>query len=349
MRKNNFDFLRFSFALFVVISHSYPLSGSDLSNQWLLKITNNQIELSSLGLNGFFILSGYLIFQSLERSKNIVEYYWKRILRLFPGLFVVLALTILLAPFVYKSSISYLDNREVWTYIPRNLSLFKLQYNIAEIFKDNPYHFAINGSLWTICYEFSFYVLLSILFIIISKRRLVSFLLLFFFLMMFTGYNFFGIQLSQISKFGISAYHFINLGTFFVGGSLLASLNIENFKHKNFLLIIVSIFLVITLYFNLYNFCKHILLTSIILIIGLNPLKYISSFGKMGDPSYGIYIYGFPIQQTLMHFFNLNLSGLLTRSVLISIIFGYLSWHLIEKRALFFKKIFAKTNFDNKC
>lgn len=71
MRGNNFDFLRFSFALFVVISHSYPLSGSDLSNQWFLKITNNQIELSSLGLNGFFILSGYLIFQSLDR-KSVV-------------------------------------------------------------------------------------------------------------------------------------------------------------------------------------------------------------------------------------------------------------------------------------
>jgi len=162
MRENNFDFLRFSFALLVVISHSYPLSGSDLSTQWLLKLTNSQIEFSSLGLNGFFILSGYLIFQSLDRSKNVIVFYWKRILRLFPGLFVVLVLTILLAPFVYESSIPYLNNRAVYTYIPRNISLFNLQYNIEDIFKNNPYRYAINGSLWTICYEFSFYVLLSV-------------------------------------------------------------------------------------------------------------------------------------------------------------------------------------------
>jgi peptidoglycan/LPS O-acetylase OafA/YrhL len=349
MRENNFDFLRFNFALFVVISHSYPLSGNDLTNQWFFKLTNNQIELSSLGLNGFFILSGYLIFQSLERSKNIIDFYWKRILRLFPGLLVVLILTVLLAPFVYESSIPYLKNREVLTYIPRNLSLFKLQYNIEGIFKNNPYHSAINGSLWTICYEFAFYVLLSALLIIINNRRLVSALLVAFFLIMCGGFIFFDTQLNQISKFGMSGYHFINLGTFFIGGSLLASLKIENFKYRNLLLILASVFLITVLYLNLYHLFKHVLLTTLILLIGLKPLKYISSFGKMGDPSYGIYIYGFPIQQTLMYFFNLNLIALLILSVLISIFFGYLSWHFIESKALCYKNLFIKTNVYNKC
>jgi len=349
MRENNFDFLRFSFALLVVISHSYPLSGSDLSTQWLLKLTNSQIEFSSLGLNGFFILSGYLIFQSLDRSKNVIVFYWKRILRLFPGLFVVLVLTILLAPFVYESSIPYLNNRAVYTYIPRNISLFNLQYNIENIFKNNPYRYAINGSLWTICYEFSFYVLLSVLLIIINKRRLVSILLFLLFLIMVILYNFFDIWLNQISKFGISGYHFINLGTFFIGGSFLASLKIEDFKYKSFILIVTSIFLIIILYFNLYNVSKHLVLTILIILIGLMPLKYITSFGEMGDASYGIYIYGFPIQQTLMYFFNLNLFTLMFYSILISTFFGYLSWHLIEKRVLSYKNIFLTINVYNKC
>jgi peptidoglycan/LPS O-acetylase OafA/YrhL len=349
MRENNFDFLRFSFALFVVISHSYPLSGSNIYNQWILRLTNNQIELSSLGLSGFFILSGYLIFQSLERSKNIIDFYWKRILRLFPGLFVVLVLTILLAPFVYQSLIPYLSNREIYTYIPRNLSLFKPQYNIDGIFKDNPYRNAINGSIWTLCYEFSFYVILSFLLVIINKRRLVSALLVASFIIMLVIYNSFGTQLNEIEKFGILGYYFINFGAFFIGGSFLASLKIKNFKHKDFLLIITLIFLMIILYFNVYNIFKHVVLTILILLIGLKPLKYISSFGKMGDPSYGIYIYGFPIQQTLMYFFKLDLLELMFFSVLISIIFGYVSWYLIEEKALSYKKLFEKINVFSKC
>ena len=184
--KNNFDFLRLIFALFVVIAHSYPLSGNLISNQWIYQVTNGHIELSNIGLNGFFIISGYLIFQSLERSKTIVSYLWKRVLRLFPALFVVLLLTVFLAPLVYESTTPYMQNKEVFSYLPRNLLLYDLQYHIKGVFDQNPYPSAINGSLWTICYEFSMYLLLGLLFFI--KNDKVRFaLVLFAFLFMFLG------------------------------------------------------------------------------------------------------------------------------------------------------------------
>ncbi|MWB94504.1 acyltransferase family protein [Flavobacterium sp. GA093] len=345
MRLNNFDFLRFIFALLVVISHANVLSGYGVKDQWIFKLTNGQIELSNIGLNGFFILSGYLIFQSIERSKNVFDFYWKRILRLFPGLFVVLVLTVIFAPLVYQNSIPYLDNYKVLSYIPRNLSLFNLQYSIKGVFESNPYSSSINGSLWTICYEFSCYVLLSGLLIIIKKRKIVLLFLVSVFLLMIIGYNFFYIQLNHIIKFGMSGSHFFNLGTFFIGGSLFASLKIENFKNKSLLLVIVSILVVTSLYYNSYDFFKHILLTIMILLIGLMPVKYFHSFGKTGDPSYGIYIYSFPIQQTLIYFFNIGGNTLIIRSVLLSLLFGYFSWHLIEKKALLYKNLNLKLIF----
>ena len=76
-KNNNFDFLRFLFALLVVISHSYPLSGSSESSQWIYQVTNGQIVLAQIGLSGFFIISGYFIFQSLKRSNSIIDYFKK--------------------------------------------------------------------------------------------------------------------------------------------------------------------------------------------------------------------------------------------------------------------------------
>ena len=170
--KNNFDFLRFLFAVFVVISHSYPLSGENLSSQWIYQVSNGQIVLAKLGLDGFFIISGYFIYQSLQRSKTLFSYYKKRFLRLFPALFIVLVISILLLPFVYDGAIPILENPQVYTYIPYNMSLYNFQPVIEGVFDGNPYH-AINGSLWTIRYEFSLYIAISLLYFI-RKNEIVK-------------------------------------------------------------------------------------------------------------------------------------------------------------------------------
>jgi peptidoglycan/LPS O-acetylase OafA/YrhL len=62
--------------------------------------------------------------------------------------------------------------------------------------------------------------------------------------------------------------------------------------------------------------------------------------------SYGIYIYSFPIQQTLVFFLRLKTYELMILSVVVSIVFGYLSWHLIEKRALKYKRRFILNKKD---
>src|SRR5579883_434314 len=90
MQKNNFDFLRLVFALFVLITHSYAISGFNENLDPLRQLTNNQISFSTLGVKGFFVISGFLVFKSLQRSKNWFDYIIKRILRIFPALIAVL-------------------------------------------------------------------------------------------------------------------------------------------------------------------------------------------------------------------------------------------------------------------
>ncbi|WP_347052908.1 acyltransferase family protein [Flavobacterium olei] len=337
MTKNNFHFLRFLFATLVVISHAYVLSGSTEENVAINKLSNGQLSFSQIGLSGFFIISGYFIFQSIERSATLLRYYKNRFLRLFPGLAVVLILSLLLSSIIYENKIPFANNSEVYTYIPYNLSLYGFQSSIKGVFDTNTYH-SINGSLWTLRYEFTFYLLLSLLFRIRNSKRLVINLLCLFFLLFNILYNFYLFRYGNSSFLNLLGVHFLNFGTFFLAGSLLAAIKFETFKYKNIIVLISFCVLLISLYYNYYDNIKHVALPFLILSLGFVAIKGIENFGKLGDASYGIYIYSFPIQQTLVWFYKMNTYNLMICSIVLSIAFGFLSWHLIEKKMLHYKK-----------
>lgn len=345
-KNNNFDFLRFVFAILVVISHSFALSGDDQGKEWLLQITNGQISYSSIGLNGFFVISGFFIYQSLQRNSSLDKYLIKRSLRLFPGLFVLLLLTIFLIPFIYEGDVSFFLNKEFYTYLPNNLTLYGFQSSIKGVFDTNAYH-SINGSLWTLRYEFSLYMAFAILYFFKKKTVVIKLLLLFSFTIVFLVYNQFYEIFFGASIMGMQGGHILNFSGFFLAGSLLASADFDKLiakeKYTTYILtLFILIILMFAIYFNYYNSIKHIVLTIFILLIGFMQVPFLGDFRKIGDMSYGIYIYAFPIQQTLMCYFKFNAYQLMAYSLICSIICGFFSWHLVEKKALKYKN---KINF----
>lgn len=340
MYKNNFDFLRHVFALCVVVAHCFPISGVG-SCDWLCQLSNNQFDFSQLGVKGFFIISGYLIFQSLERSNSLFDYYWKRILRLFPGLLVVLVLTICLLPFVYNGSfLDYIANRSTLTYIPNNLVLYRTQYTIPGVFESNPYKSIINGSLWTIPYEFTLYILLSCLFYLKQSKKLTKIILLLTTIFLLVTNLFFADKLIG-RNFILMSSHLVDLGFYFVAGSVLSVIKFNEFKYINVLLSIACVLIVGSLYVGFFEQIKYFILPIIVIGIGIKHTPLLSFLTeKTGDLSYGIYIYGFLIQQILMYYFHLNLWTLLICSLIIVPLFALFSWHIIEKKALSFKNYF---------
>ena len=185
MKSNNFDFLIFSLPLFVVVANSYPFLGGNVSSQWIYKLTDGRIELSSIGLNVFFTISGYLIFLSLKRSSSFFDYYLKRVLRGFQALLIVLFTTAFLGPFVYESTIPYYKNVNVYSCFFRNLTLYRLQYGIEGVFENNVYLSAVNGSLRTICYEFLLYIFLSFLIFLRNNKYIIKVLISLAFILMY--------------------------------------------------------------------------------------------------------------------------------------------------------------------
>ena len=76
----------------VVVTHSYALLGLP-EKDFLTKVTNSLLSFSRLGVYAFFVISGFLIANSLWHSENIKSFFWKRFLRIFPALIVVISIT----------------------------------------------------------------------------------------------------------------------------------------------------------------------------------------------------------------------------------------------------------------
>jgi peptidoglycan/LPS O-acetylase OafA/YrhL len=216
---NNFDFLRLLFASLVLITHSYFLTGVP-EHDPLWQFSHGQLRLSKLGLWGFFVISGYLILKSLLRSSSLKEYYFKRIIRVFPALWVMVGITMVGAYFFSDKSLgAYFTDRSFYLYL-LNLVL-RLHININGVFASNPVPTEINGSIWTVPYEFFFYLLLTPLFFI--RYRLV-------WLRTVMLVTFVGLLVLQLTgqvdyptyELALLSDQLIFLGLYFVAGGLLA-------------------------------------------------------------------------------------------------------------------------------
>lgn len=336
--QNNFDFLRLLFATLVIFSHSFPLTTQE---EIVAVSTNGQIGLGHLSVTIFFIMSGYLIFISLKNSSSIVDYFWKRCLRLFPALFVMLLITLVVAVIVHTGG-NIFAQRDFYTYLPSNMLLFNVHYVINGVFVDNPYPKTINGSLWSLYYEFIMYVLVGLFFPFRNNRKVV--------LLILTGIVILSASASifnphflepQFEKLNIGTIELYRLTASFFSGALLSQLNIK-WLNKSFTWIITFAILVISVLLGVFPVVSIFVLPVFIISFGLSFFKWLSVVPRaIGDISYGVYIYGFLVQQTLMNYFDLNPYVLTVFSVLITYVFAYFSWHVVEKPTLKFKKLFS--------
>ncbi|RKE83245.1 acyltransferase family protein [Epilithonimonas arachidiradicis] len=336
-RQNNFDFLRLLFSSLVIFSHSFPLTQNE---EILAKFTNNQLEFGSLSVNIFFIMSGYLIFNSLKFSKTPQSYIWKRILRLFPALLVMLLISLLIIIWVYRGN-NILCQTDFYTYLPNNLSLYKVQHFVNGVFENNPLPKDINGSLWSLSYEFTMYIFVLLLFPIRKNKLLVIITLSLFFLISYYAILFRPSFLKNIfALISLKTIHLYRLSTFFIAGSLLSLVNLQK-VNNNWIKTFLFLGLVMSIILDVYNIFSFLLLPLLVILVCISFSKQLAFIPNLiGDISYGVYIYGFIVQQTLMNFFILNPYELAVISLSITYIFSYLSWNYVEKKMLKYKNMF---------
>ncbi len=334
-RHNNFDFLRLLFASLVIVSHSYILTGNTDPLAWA---THNQVSFGGLAVDIFFIMSGYLILNSVKFSHSPQSYLWKRLLRLFPGLFALLVFSLLLLLLMYTGDNIFYES-SFWTYLPNNLSLYRVQYYVAHVFDNNPYSKAINGSLWSLSYEFTMYLFIGVLFPL-RRSKLLSPLLLVCFASAMLLFNLKPTFLSNVfGSFCLDSAQAYRLATYFLSGSLLTFVNWNKINRAG---IKWSLFVILlfSLWLDAYKFISPLVLPFLIIASGLSFSKILTYVPhKLGDISYGVYIYGFLVQQTLLNYLSLDPFLLTILSLSVTYVLSYLSWHYIEKKCLEYKSL----------
>ncbi|MDR3543876.1 MAG: acyltransferase [Desulfosporosinus sp.] len=326
-RRNNFDFIRFVAAVLVVISHSFPLSLGNNLREPLMILTKGQLTLGTMAVDIFFIISGFLITQSYDRSNNFIRFIKARVLRIYPALIVVVFLSaFILGPIVTSLSITdYFRSYQTYRYLTSAFIFHALSNNLPGVFSNNIYAPAVNGSLWTLAYEFKFYLLVGFLGLtrILNRKTVLALFLLSF-----------ASSIFLTTHKGLMQYcHLLN---FYSAGMLIylareyIPLNIK-LAFTSFVLLLISCF--IGHLQDVSVFCG----SYFIMYFAFNTRLNLSNFAKYGDFSYGVYIFAFPVQQTIIHFFGGSMAYpilIFLYSLPIVLLCAILSWHLVEKVAL---------------
>jgi peptidoglycan/LPS O-acetylase OafA/YrhL len=336
-RDNNFTLLRLMAALTVVLVHSSAmLRGPAPSEQDFLLVHVGR-DFGPMALDWLFVTSGFLVTASLFQRGDLNHFIWARALRLYPGLWLCLPLTVfVLAPLLSTlPAKDYYASKDTWTYFWRGATLFNgIRYSLPGVFENNPLKGAFNGSLWTLPVELRMYVFCVVGWLAFSWRpalrvpalKIVAPIVALFLYVPIVRRFSQGITISNVD---------VAIFMFFMGATLYfwrdkVSLSWASFVALPLLVAGAALFSP-GLAFAVYLLCS----APFLLHLAYLPGGQIRKVNGWGDYSYGIYIYAFPVQQTLAHFFpDMPLAVMVLASGGIAWALAWCSWRLVEKRAM---------------
>jgi len=321
---NNFDFLRFAAATLVVVAHAYAL----------------QIGYSQIGLHDPVMLvgraalaallaaSGYLIAASWESTASLLRFAWKRFLRVAPALIPAILVTLflvgpLMTSFPRGDYFAALLSPEGLAAVP-----FFENGGVIGLFQENPVTY-VNGSLWTIPLEVALYGVVAALGVagLLHRRGALPVLIAVNILVWFCWFDD-----ARMAKVRFSLY-------FLIGAYLY--LHRERLTLRPAIAGGLFILLVVSAMTPLATLAGVIAIPYLTIYAAHIPIPLLNTFGRYGDFSYGIYLYHYPVQQTLIQVTanTLTLPTLFGVSFLVAFAFAFFSWHAIEKRALAAKNL----------
>lgn len=323
---NNFDLLRLLFALNILFVHASRLS----KNEELLFL--GSIFNSRIAVAGFFVISGFFIFMSYERTNNLKGYMLKRIRRIFPAYFAVVIFFSFFS-FVFSScSIQQYFSTEFAKYLIANLLLLNfLHPHLPGVFTENPIT-AVNGVLWAVRVEIIFYILVPIIVYLFGRSYKIFLMATIYLISVLSSL---AMQYLEATT-GFQIYHFIRVElamqmTYFISGAALYYYFDVFSKHQMVFVALAIAVMIINVYFKL-TMLEPIAFSIIVIYLG-GSFYQLGNFAKLGDMSYGIFLLHFPVLQIFVSSGIMKehpFSGLLTAMILV-FAGSLFCWHIVEK------------------
>lgn len=334
-RRNAFDTIRLLAAMSVIVSHSFLVTSGSNAIEPLYRLTAGQTSIGGLAVGVFFTISGMFIAASFDRSASAWEFVRKRALRIMPALVVVIALSALvLGPLKTALPLGeYFGARATWAYFA-NAAFLPNSQMLPGVFAGHTVPF-VNGSIWTLkfevmCYAFTAFVMMTGRFK--SPLVLAAWVMSFVISLLFpaaeqaTGAMYYVVMSAKLFRFfgaGAAMYlyrHKVPIHSGLAAAGLVLTV----------LATVTPWFLETAALFGSYA----------VIVFGYRAPAWFRQLTERGDISYGVYVYGWPIQQLVwpigesqpMHW-AINTAIALPLAMLA----GLASWLLVEKPALRFK------------
>jgi peptidoglycan/LPS O-acetylase OafA/YrhL len=324
--------MRIAAAVTVIFAHSFPLARGAEDPTW--QRGSVIIGFGSAAVSIFFVISGYLVLSSWMRDPNPLRFAVRRVARIWPGLLVMLVVTtwILGSAVTTLPLAGYLMDPGTSRYFAGSALLLPV-WDLPGVFRTNPAP-GVNGSMWFLPIEVTAYAglaLLGPLLVVRGRRRLI--------LAVATAAAI--IAAVVVTRYALP--HPMVVGLAYL-------------LHQNFLLLFIAGGLLyvgrdrVPMRWPLFGLAMVGLLVALLTGVMI-PVFVFLSYGViylstrrgfvlrritgLGDPSYGTYIYAYPIQQLFVHLrLAPNEWVLFAEATVVSVIVGYLSWHLVEQRAV---------------
>ena len=323
-RDNNFNLLRMLAATGVLVSHAYPISLGPGTPEPLVALLG--MTLGTVCVMVFFTISGFFITRSFEQKHSLPSFFLARALRLFPALAVVLAVTVAISALFLTVAPPNVFWPAAWEYLLRNLLLFFPKYPLPGVFESNRFGPAINGSLWTLNYEVLCYlgvVLCGGLGFLERPTAFAAGLVLL--LMLYATAQLLPLheRIENLAPLGLS----FGIGMAFwvwrstiplswpmAGAALVAAVLLRSTP-------VFGLALALALAYGVF-------------VLGYARIHSLKWYTRLGDYSYGTYVYAFPVQQLIAF---LGVVSPLTNMALAFpavLLCAVLSWVFVEAPAL---------------
>jgi peptidoglycan/LPS O-acetylase OafA/YrhL len=323
-KRNNFESLRLVAACLVLVWHAYLFAGGS-------HLSVGTATVGGLGVAMFFAISGFLIARSWSHDSRLGAFAWKRLLRIMPALWIMLLVTTYgIGPLFSEMSIAdYLTAPDTHRYFAEN-ALLRPVSSLPGVFGDQ----TINGSLWTLPIEVTAYAMLALLGIAGAMRRRGAVLVLavaFFALDLPVG-----VQGSPVAaELGLMDAGTVNLITVFLCGTLLYLFRERVPLRASVALALAGLWLASS------PTSLQPLTAAIAFPYACVFLAYRTPAIRLrGDISYGVYLYGAPVQHATIAMLGGTVTGPVVLAIASPVTFGLAlaSWRLVEAPCLRLKR-----------